>query len=107
MLNLFAYRATKPVDMKVASDPIGPENDWYLARWVKPETRVVAAWGRHGKFMNRDLIVQEAIPDIHALAINKDGTPKHPLYVKGDTIPEPYIGRLVSSTEEQNGGGRR
>ena len=31
MTNLFAYRATDPVVMKAVAEPIGPDNDRYLA----------------------------------------------------------------------------
>lgn len=29
--NLFAYRATRPRDLRAAAEPVGPENDWWLA----------------------------------------------------------------------------
>ena len=30
MINAFAFRATKPKDMKAAIDPIGPDNDYAI-----------------------------------------------------------------------------
>jgi hypothetical protein len=36
MLNLFAYRATEPRDMKRAEDPVGPKNDRYIRGWRRP-----------------------------------------------------------------------
>ena len=33
MLNLFAWRATDPAGIKAAADPIGPDNDRWIAHW--------------------------------------------------------------------------
>ena len=35
MMNLFAYRATSPADMKKANEPIGQGNDKYLLELKK------------------------------------------------------------------------
>lgn len=49
VVNLFAFRATKPADMMKATDPIGPENNDHLREWVGHEfgfaKLVIAAWG--------------------------------------------------------------
>ncbi|HYZ72598.1 MAG TPA: DUF1643 domain-containing protein, partial [Chthoniobacterales bacterium] len=42
MLNLFAFRATDPRDLKRASDPIGPDNDEHLLAEVGRVDRVIA-----------------------------------------------------------------
>ena len=48
MLNLFAFRATDPSDLKAAVDPVGPKNDRYLAEYTSRSHATVAAWGVHG-----------------------------------------------------------
>jgi hypothetical protein len=50
MLNLFAFRATDPKDMKAAADPIGPDNDRHIrvASSILPQT--ICCWGTHGAF---------------------------------------------------------
>ena len=45
MLNLFAYRATKPKDMFIAEDAIGPDNDSIIYLITSQIHDVVCAWG--------------------------------------------------------------
>ncbi|RLA42597.1 MAG: hypothetical protein DRR42_23140 [Gammaproteobacteria bacterium] len=80
MANLFAFRATKPRDMKAAADPIGPENDRWLKQLAGNAGIVIAAWGNSGAFLGRSLVVRQTIPNLHCLALNKSGEPVHPLY---------------------------
>lgn len=85
MLNLFAFRATSPKDMRNAGDPIGPENDRYLQEYAQ-RGFVVAAWGRTGEFMKRDRQVMELLKGrIHQ--IGEAEYPRHPLYLRKDLIP--------------------
>lgn len=98
MVNLFAYRATDPRDMKGESAPIGPENNKYLLETIKHANTIVAAWGNHGRHMYRDLTVkrmfqeQEFAGYIHFcyLELSKNGNPKHPLYLKKDLVPRSF-----------------
>lgn len=92
MLNLFAFRATDPRVMKAAEDPVGPESCVALPVWADYCEMVVCAWGVHGAFKTRGLIVKEIVRgpvcrDIHHLGLTKDGYPKHPLYLPADTQP--------------------
>ncbi len=92
MLNLFAYRATDPREMKKQSDPVGVGNtlddlrEW-LSLCLGPH---IAAWGTHGEFMGRGREVLEGIRGLSCLAKNSDGSPKHPLYLKSDLRPIPF-----------------
>ena len=43
MANLFAFRATDPDDMKLARDPVGPENDSWIIQLASEADIVVAA----------------------------------------------------------------
>lgn len=91
MTNLFAYRATDPRDMKAQADPIGDENDPNLFSWAMVCPVVVAAWGAHGSFKNRSGAIFDIIgkQNLVCLGKNKDGSPKHPLYVAANTKPIP------------------
>jgi len=89
MVNLFAYRATLPTDMKSAEDPVGEDNDKWLVRLSEKAGIVVGAWGNHGTFKNRADKVKKLIPDLHYLKLNKSGEPAHPLYLKADLTPKP------------------
>ncbi|MFT5930149.1 MAG: hypothetical protein ACI9GE_000334 [Oceanospirillaceae bacterium] len=89
MANLFAFRATAPNDMKVSSDPVGLENDRWLAKLSKDAGIVVAAWGNDGGHLGRSSKVKAMLPNLHCMKINKSGEPSHPLYLKSDLVPLP------------------
>lgn len=91
MVNLFAFRATQPKDMMSAADPIGPENDATLEKVFTGSGMVIAAWGNHGKHLNRGRDVLEKFPDIHFLKLNSDGSPAHPLYLPKSLTPTRFI----------------
>lgn len=97
ILNLFAYRATDPSDMKAVDDPIGPDNDLVIDCTVRAtiahEGTIVCAWGNHGTHLGRAAAVRAAIEDLGAIpmavACNKNGEPGHPLYVPYEQQPRP------------------
>lgn len=87
MANLFAFRATDPFTMLklVHTDPVGPDNDAWLARLAEHAGIIVAAWGAHGGHRHRDEQVIGMFSDrLFALGVTKDGHPRHPLYLRAD-----------------------
>lgn len=91
IINIFAYRATDPEDMKAQSDPIGPDNDKHILEAATNAYQVIAAWGKHGQHLHRgkqvlSMLVTNGIKPYH-LKINKDGFPAHPLYISYETKP--------------------
>lgn len=91
MLNLFAFRATDPREMKAAADPVGPAND----AWLRQQTslrRVLCAWGAHGGHLNRSRRVGHLLADRDLVCLGRTaaGFPRHPLYLRADTAPEAY-----------------
>ncbi|AHM03224.1 hypothetical protein roselon_00810 [Roseibacterium elongatum DSM 19469] len=85
VLNIFAYRATDPRDMRAAADPVGPENDAAILDGVTWADQVICAWGTHGAHLARGpavarLLRQTGMPLYH-LGLSKQGHPKHPLYI--------------------------
>ena len=88
MLNIFAYRATDPRDMKSVVDPDGPGNDLSLRRWCAEATLIVAAWGNHGMHRSRcNEILDLGLGRLFSLGETKHGQPKHPLYLSQRTEP--------------------
>jgi hypothetical protein len=88
VVNLFAYRATNPTELKIVSDPIGPLNNQYIFDTVNNSDIVIAAWGTHGNLHNRDKKIIRIFEDkLQYLGLTKDGHPKHPLYLKADLKP--------------------
>ena len=55
MLNIFAFRATKPADMKSQKDPVGQYNDGAIideaTRATQAGGEVLCAWGGDGAVM--------------------------------------------------------
>ena len=95
VVNLFAYRATKPAVLKRAENPIGVENDNHICRTLVLENvgDVVCAWGANGGHMRRDAEVLELIHECgfqpKAMGLTqKNRHPRHPLYLKNDTIAD-------------------
>jgi len=91
--NLFALRSTDPKALRDHIDPVGPENDEQIISSAQVCQMTICAWGTHGTYRNRaskvlDLLRKAGIKP-HALALSKDGHPKHPLYLKSDLKPVP------------------
>lgn len=96
VVNLFAFRATEPKEMKKAADPVGPTNDMFIRQVCQTAGDIVLAWGNHGKFRKRDteilsLLKHNNYAPVYCLGRNVNGSPKHPLYVKTDTPLERVI----------------
>lgn len=85
MTNLFSFRSTNPKQMLVVEDPIGPDNDYWLENSAKEACVIVAAWGKHGFFMNRGPEIANRFVNLKCFGKNKDGSPRHPLYLRKDT----------------------
>lgn len=82
VLNLFAFRATYPEDLKAARDPVGPRNDGWLRRVAGQSARIVACWGNDGAFMGRSARVRAMLGDrLDVIRMNASGQPAHPLYL--------------------------
>jgi hypothetical protein len=92
MMNAFAYRATFPKDLKAAPDPVGPDNDFWLRRMAEEARLILAAWGNHGLWLDRQAKVLSLIGrEVYCLGVTKEGAPRHPLYLRKDA--EPWIFR--------------
>lgn len=93
MLNIFAYRATDPKVMKLAWDPIGPENNSALIELTK-DRMVLCAWGNHGAYRDRGAEVVRLLRDRHIvhLGLTAGGFPRHPLYLRADLDPIRFKG---------------
>lgn len=93
--NLFALRTSRPLQLTTAEDPIGPENDAVLRAVAKSCEGIVACWGSNGSLQRRDDRVTEMLRNatskpMQSLSRNADGSPKHPLYVRWDTVLTAY-----------------
>ena len=92
VVNIFALRATDPAELRKVTDPVGPENDAHLAAAFRQANIVIAAWGNQGQLGSRSsdvraLMARTGTP-IRCLGMTAMGEPRHPLYVRQDTIPQ-------------------
>lgn len=87
VVNLFAMRATDPRKLDGPRDPVGEENDKWIRYMADSANLIVCAWGSHryARCRARQIAAMLEDNDLHCLVINKDGMPKHPLYIAHDT----------------------
>lgn len=107
VVNLYAYRSSKPKGLLMAADPIGPENLATVRRWMMDASMVVAAWGAWPLNNRRHAPARlhvEGLATMHGhdmvcLGTTKAGAPRHPLYVKGDQPFVSYAAEAHSGSE--------
>ncbi len=99
VVNLYPFRAANPADLKAwLRRGIGVmkaryDNGLHVDAATSRSAIVIAAWGAH---TNEKTVPWH--PVWHHLGLTKDGHPRHPLYVKGDTKPLSYAA-LPASTD--------
>lgn len=91
ILNIFAFRATDPSDMKAQLDPQGEKNNCTIGNALNDigiGGAIYCGWGSHGEHMKRNVEVLEMIKLYgvrpHCLDLTKSGQPVHPLYQSYD-----------------------
>lgn len=82
MMNLFTFISTDPKKLNISEGNVHNANDWLKDTASKCD-KVVFAWGNFN-VMGRDEEVKAMFPNAYALHINKNGSPKHPLYCKSN-----------------------
>lgn len=92
VVNLFAFRATKPRDMlAMGAAAIGRGNDEAILLSARRASIVICAWGTHGAHLNRGRAVLELLAsagvEAYALRRTKAGHPEHPLYIPSHARP--------------------
>lgn len=96
VVNLFAFRATKPADLWKADNPIGPENADHLrlAFTYTMGRPLIAAWGAHGQGTAGEATAKRLAYSLgHAfscLGKTTKGAPCHPLRLASLTPLEPW-----------------
>jgi len=91
MMNCFPFITPDPEKLCL-NDFAQNVNDRLLIQLKGICIDTIFAWGnfRAVKEHKRDIELMKMFPGAKALIINQDGSPRHPLYVKADTVPVIY-----------------
>lgn len=95
--NLFALRSTDPKGMRY-NQPVGPDNDAWLRILAQRHDDVFVAWGSHKHELMKSridtmchiLTHRRTGTRVRCLGVNKDGQPKHPLYLSHKQVTQPW-----------------
>lgn len=101
--NIFAFKATKPQDLKKAKDPVGNLNQKHLLDSARLSDSIICAWGNDGKHLCQgqkvlNLLLKNDFK-ISVFKLNKSGEPAHPLYLPNTLSPKKLT--TASKTEIQ------
>lgn len=91
MMNCWAFISTDPAGLQ--HNPMSDEwNDNMLTVIASRCKDVVFAWGNFKivELMGRDAQLKEMFPNALCITKNKNGSPGHPLFKKGNIIFTPY-----------------
>jgi hypothetical protein len=95
--NLFALRSPDPVELLRASDPIGPGNARALrkiaVKAAAERTPIACAWGANVSLASGEraaTCLSSQGAQLVCLGKTRNGSPRHPLYVRGEQPFEPY-----------------
>lgn len=100
IVNLFALRTPHPQDLYRAPDPVGSENDQYIAAAASRAAGIIVAWGEQGTYRQRDravlaLLSQHSAQPLRCLGLSRTGSPRHPLRLARSTHLVPYQNYMV------------
>lgn len=97
IVNAYGLVVTDPDELWKCNDPVGSFNDAILRQTARHAKRaqygIVCAWGMNAKSERVDRVVElfhSVGARLTCLAQCADGTPKHPLYLRGDLMPREY-----------------
>lgn len=86
VINLFAYRVTKPKFLANVSDPFGPINLEIQEMAFRSWRPIIMAWGRNGSLHSAGNAMLSRIGDTsYCFGLTKNGQPLHPLMLPYST----------------------
>lgn len=100
--NVADYRATSPRALLDLDEPVSPDNLSTIRNFAMMSHRVVACWGAiHREIEPHAARVLDALHGIDVWCLGKTtaGSPRHPLYLKGDTPLEMFRASLGGTND--------
>lgn len=89
MMNLFPYITAYPSELKCNEESNWLNDDW-LDRIYSKCKDIVFCWGNFKEATDRADEMKFTFGSAKCLVHNKNGSPKHPLYCKDDTVLIPF-----------------
>lgn len=83
IINLFSLRTPDPTVLRGHARPKGPDHERVFQAALMDHKDVVCAWGLQGGPISRHF--SPGTHRIFHLGLNRDGSPKHPLYLPSTT----------------------
>lgn len=96
MLNAYGLRSTDPKGLWQVEDPVGSETDLWLSRLLPVCGIAVACWGVHcTEARAAEVVLGCGRWEMSCLGKTKNGSPRHPLYLRKDSALLTYWRRSV------------
>jgi len=90
MLNLFTYVTAYPEELQKCENSVLMADE-HLIDYAGKSDLIIFCWGSFPLAIERAKVVTQMFPQGKVLLMNKNGTPRHPLYIPGDTQPIKYL----------------
>lgn len=95
VVNSGAIRETNSDNACGAPDPIGPHNRLWVRALIPTCSTHIAGWGPKAARFGGDRVIREIFEEskvvLYALRVNRDGSPRHPLYISYDAQPVEFL----------------
>lgn len=86
MMNLFSFISAYPEELRKNEKYLNQfQNFCEIESWALRCDKIVFAWGNFEEAKNAGKEMAFKFPEAYCLGKNKNGTPKHPLYIKVNT----------------------
>ncbi|MAM05239.1 MAG: hypothetical protein CMD06_04690 [Flavobacteriales bacterium] len=79
--NLYSYVTSSPSTLYSSSNILGYKNKSYIKKQIKNSDCIVYAWGNTEAEPHW---LKKIVKTSYCIGINKNGTPKHPLYINSN-----------------------
>jgi len=84
VLNLFAFIESQDQTIFDIEDPIGPNNDRYLERYLARCDKVLCVWGNDGQHLDRSQALKNRYDNLYYIKRNKTGEPAKLSTINGE-----------------------
>ena len=101
VVNLFAYCATDPKDLRAAGYPVGEFNDTQIQRAAGEAHEICVAWGSNAAGLARPrevlAMLKPLVGEPKCLAITRSGHPQHPSRLASSCTLQPYNTETINA----------